>query len=128
MLLVNASKGPSAIHGIGLIARQKIKKGTPIWAFDSDVDHEYGDSFFATMRSKWAAEQLKGYCFFDEHRGCWVCCGDDARFTNHSYDPNTYMDKKLTYAAVDIFPGDEITEDYRLLGVELPLGDFVMQK
>ena len=128
MLLVNASKGPSVIHGIGLIARTKIKKGTVIWAFDCDVDHEYGDSFFSVLRSKWAADQIKSYSFFDIYRGCWVCCGDDARFTNHSDIPNAHFDGKITYAAQDILPGEEITEDYRLLGVELPIGDFAARK
>lgn len=128
MLLVHASKGPSAIHGIGLIARTKIKKGTVIWAFDYDVDHEYGDSFFSVLRSKWAADQIKYYSFFDSYRGCWVCCGDDARFTNHSDNPNAYFDGKITYATKDILPGEEITEDYRLLGAELPIGDFAARK
>jgi len=40
---------------------------------------------------------------------------DDARFTNHSADPNTVMADggRITVARVDIHPGDEITWDYR---------------
>ena len=126
MLLVNASKGPSSIHGLGLIARQFIKKGTAIWSFDPDIDHEYGREFFLYHHSKIVTDQIKGYSFFDSARGCWVCCGDDARFTNHADNPNTYMDEKITYAARDIFPREEITEDYRLLGVDVPKNDLIL--
>lgn len=120
MLLVNASKGASQIHGAGLIAREFISQDMRIWEYDQDVDSCWTHSAFAMIPSKWAALQVKGYSFFDTKRGCWICCGDDARFTNHSDQPNTWMDDWITYAAKDIFPGDEITEDYRLLGVELP--------
>ena len=37
---------------------------------------------------------------------------DNARYTNHSYIPNTMAKGKKTLAARDIEAGEEITENY----------------
>jgi uncharacterized protein len=38
MLLVNAKKGPSKIHGMGLIAQEFIPAGTRIWELRPEFD------------------------------------------------------------------------------------------
>jgi uncharacterized protein len=48
--------------------------------------------------------------------GCYILCTDDARFINHSSQPNTIDTQEgeegLTIAARDIQPGEEITSNY----------------
>lgn len=44
--------------------------------------------------------------------GQWVLCGDDGRFVNHSWKPNSYTVRDASYAARVILPGEEITENY----------------
>lgn len=38
MLMVNASAQSSTIHGIGLIANERIPKGTVTWKFNPQFD------------------------------------------------------------------------------------------
>jgi hypothetical protein len=46
--------------------------------------------------------------------------GDDAKFLNHSDDPNTHERRLSSIAARPIFAGDEITCDYGALCVDWP--------
>ena len=48
--------------------------------------------------------------------GVWYLCTVDARFVNHSYNPNTQQiseDNQDWIATMDIASGEEITSDYR---------------
>lgn len=112
MLLVNATAGVSAIHGIGLIARELIPRGTRVWEFRQGFD------LILTTRevealSPAAREQVLWYAFYDHARSTYVLSGDDDRFTNHADDPNTADDGQFTVARRDIRPGEEVTADYR---------------
>ena len=83
MLLVNATAGVSAIHGIGLIARELIPRGTRVWEFRQGFD------LILTTRevealSPAAREQVLWYAFYDHARSTYVLSGDDDRFTNHA--------------------------------------------
>lgn len=113
MLLVRASKGPSAIHGIGLIARQFIAKGTRCWEFREGYDLHLTQAFVDKLPPA-AREQILIYTYFDPRSGLYVLSGDDDRFTNHSANPNTVIDVDgdSSTAAWDIQVGEEITFDY----------------
>lgn len=112
MLLVNATAGASAIHGIGLIAREFIPRGTRIWeyrqGFDLILTPREVESLSAVAR-----DQVLWYAFYDQTRSAYVLSGDDDRFTNHADDPNTADDGAFTVARRDILPGEELTADYR---------------
>lgn len=61
--------------------------------------------------------------------GLYVLCGDDARFFNHSEDPNCfdfYSDEEqdLTAARRDIRTGEELTCDYALFDLDLIEGKY----
>ena len=43
----------------------------------------------------------------------WIINGDDSRFVNHSYTPNTKCIGPSSLAIRDINIGDELTIDYR---------------
>jgi SET domain-containing protein len=113
MLLIHATKGPSLIHGFGLIAREFIPKGAIMWEFMPNFYVAISPEE-ASRLSVPAREQLLFYCYFDFDRGLYVLSGDDDRFTNHSDSPNCEDDpsRDATRALTDIYPGDEITWDY----------------
>lgn len=112
MLLVRATAGVSAIHGIGLIAREFIPRGTRVWEFRSGFDVVLTAAEVEAL-SAVARDQVLWYAFYDRTREAYVLSGDDDRFTNHSDAPNTADDGAFTVASRDILPGDEITADYR---------------
>lgn len=117
MLLVKTMLQPSPIHGIGLFAAERIAAGTPVWRFVKDFDRVLPP----VMRLRFPQ-----YVFLLHYaQRCpltqqYVLCVDDARFMNHSDDPNVLVraplwDAKLTHDAIrDIAEGEEITCDYRI--------------
>jgi len=59
-------------------------------------------------------ELLNHYGYLSEFfPGGYVLNCDNARFINHSDDPNTDNTTEFSYALRDIQPGEEITCDYR---------------
>ncbi len=112
MLLVNASAGPSRIHGQGLMARESIPAETVIWvlnpAFDVEMTSEQFDELPPFVR-----QQVGRYVYTDMATGKIVLCSDDAKYMNHADRPNTRSVGQQTVANVDILPGEELTCDYR---------------
>lgn len=115
MLLVNAQAGVSAIHGIGLIAREFIPHGTRVWELRPGFDLLLSEAEVNAL-SPATRQQVAWYAYWDPSRRLFVLSGDDDRFTNHSADPNTAIDGDSTYATRDIRPGEEVTWDYRAWG------------
>lgn len=118
MLLVNARVGESAIHGLGLIARQFIPAGTIVWKFIAGFDIEIQESSLESL-SPAAREQVIHYAEYHAASRKFVLSSDDDRFTNHSEDPNTRSRDCIMYALRDIHEGEEITCDYREREVEV---------
>lgn len=116
MLLVKTELRPSKISGIGLHAAEFIPKGTVIWKFISPVDVALDSMEYEGLRKKYDIESLDRYIYRSKVSNKYILCGDDGRFINHSFDPNTADtsedDEGLTVASRDILPGDEITSDY----------------
>ena len=112
MLLVKTKLGQSKINGIGLFADEFIAKGTKV------IER----SFLDVTIIKDKLNHLSNYCRNQIlNYGCcradlvYLEC-DDARFVNHSDTPN--MDGSEAYydiALKDINPGEELTEDYRVI-------------
>lgn len=111
MLLVSASRGPSLIHGHGLIAREFIPAGTVIWQFMPGFDVAIHESMLAQLSPE-AHRQLVYYAYFNLEARTFVLSSDDDRFTNHSESPNTAVVDDNTVALIDIREGEEITIDY----------------
>ncbi|HMO52171.1 MAG TPA: SET domain-containing protein [Kiritimatiellia bacterium] len=117
MLLVNARKGSSKIHGQGLIAQEFIPKGTRIWEFRAGYDNTFTPEQLMAL-PQFARQQALYYSYFDPRTRVYVMSGDDDRHTNHSNTPNSMLDADgdSTVAARDIPAGEEITWDYRPFG------------
>ncbi len=85
----------SSIHGMGLFARQKIKKDTIIGHLEGHITKQDG------MHVLW----------LDENTGFRVKC--DLKYINHSDSPNAcYYNDKSVVALRDIDADEEITHDY----------------
>lgn len=112
MLLVKTKLGISQIHGIGCFADEPISKGTLIWKFNALVDKKFSEKELHTLPTN-IRNSLMEYMY--KENGAYILCGDNARFFNHSEDPNTddSIDFPNTRAAKDILIGEEITSDYR---------------
>lgn len=117
MLRVKTKIGNSNIHGVGLFADEFIAKGTKIWEYtegqDRILDQEGFDALNDIDRDFWNIYAFK-------FRGLYYLCVDNARFYNHSTEPNCGEDSEFntTFAARDIQPGEELTTDYKNFGTE----------
>lgn len=135
MLLIRTRLGVSEIDGIGLFADEDIRKGTLIWRFDPAIDQRFSEDMLSTL-SQGAREQIQKYSYREKHSGLYVLCGDDARFFNHSTDPNCfdiYEDAAspndahdVTIALRDIRRGEELTCDYSLFDQDLVEGKYYL--
>ena len=135
MLLVRTRLGVSEIDGIGLFADEDIARGTIIWRFDPSIDQRFSEDMLANL-SVGAREQIQKYSYREKHSGLYVLCGDDARFFNHSPDPNCfdiYEDAAnpddahdVTIALRDIERGEELTCDYSLFDQDLVEGKYYL--
>lgn len=110
------SKIPNA--GMGLFAKEFIPKGTIVWTFD-ELDNVYTEEEFKSFTELYQ-EFLTTYCFM--FCGKYILCADNARFFNHSKEANCYScdfnENQLgnTRAKNDIYPGDELTDNYLEFG------------
>jgi SET domain-containing protein len=107
----------SPIHGYGVFALRRIRKGTTVTEYLGDrVSHDEADAryenkdpndnhtFLFTVDSKTVIDGGVG--------------GNDARFINHGCDPNcesTTADKRIFVEAIrTIQPGEELAYDYQI--------------
>jgi hypothetical protein len=110
MLLVKTYLDKSSIHGIGLFAAEFIPAGTLVWEFTEEFDQKFWKSNCDRLGGPFL-KFLKTYAYVD---GDYVLCVDDARFMNHSSEPNTKNGHgENTIASRDIQIGEEITCDYK---------------
>lgn len=108
MMLVPYKIRPSTVHGIGVFAAAKIRKGILVWSYSAMVDERIsGDKADSAFVRYYGFKQL-GKDFF-------ILCGDGAIFVNHSDSPTIGSRNPLkSFALRDINEGEELLEDYRI--------------
>lgn len=117
MLLVKTVLAQSLIDGFGLFAGQDIPAGTLVWNFDPRVDLSL-DAPQIDKLSPAFKEYFDKYAYLDVRLGKYVICGDDARFVNHSDQPNLVgiytvgREYGIDIAIREIKEGEELTSDY----------------
>lgn len=104
----------SGIHGSGIFTKEPIKAHTQIWRFDQGFDLVLLPVDLSSM-PLWKRHFFETYCYMNDGK-LYYCC-DNARFMNHSENPNTYEKPDGTYAAVDIEIGEELTCNYAAFGL-----------
>jgi SET domain-containing protein len=113
----------SKIAGLGLFAKKFIPKGT-CW-FERHPDEVLMITKFQyhallqsqeSPLSKGFIQAIKTYTYYEKKYDALIFCVDNARFVNHSLNPNSGADSTLSslksVALRDIYPGEEITENY----------------
>lgn len=114
MLVIKTKLKEVKGKGIGLIADQEIKKGQSTWVYNPIVDIK--------VKKKSIPSAAKGFFnvySVDIGKDFIILNTDNARFTNHSDDPNTkslglYKDN---IAIKNIHKGEEITINYNEIDV-----------
>jgi hypothetical protein len=102
--------------GYGVVATKFIPKGTITWALDK-LDREFTPTQVDEMEKIYKEILLK-YCYRN-NKGHFVLCWDISRYVNHSFKSScvsTAYDFEI--AVRDIYPGEELTDDYGYLNVE----------
>ena len=117
MLLVKTVLAKSLIDGFGLFAGQHIPAGTLVWNFDPRVDVVLDAPQIGKLSPAFK-EYFDKYAYLDVRLRKYVICGDDARFVNHSDEPNIVgiytvgREYGIDIAIREIKQGEELTSDY----------------
>ncbi len=107
----------SKVHGLGVFATRAIKKGQRIVEYLGDrISHKEADRRYD------GKEENDNHTFlFSVDRGLVIDAGvngNDARYINHSCDPNceSVIENRRVFvdAVRDIKPGEELTYDYQI--------------
>lgn len=106
------------IKGRGVVATERIPKGTVTWVFD-DLDREFSPAEFARLPEP-CREAVINYSYRNS-RGNLVFCWDNERYINHSFRNNCCLTPyNFEIAVRDIEPGEELTDDYGFLNIIAP--------
>lgn len=106
------------IVGYGVVAKKLIPKGTITWVQD-DLDSIYTEADLKTVNPV-MLDYLETYCFTN-NKGERVLCWDNAKYVNHSFNSScmsTAYDFEI--AIRDIYPGEQLTDDYGYLNIQEP--------
>lgn len=95
--------------GLGLFATEFIPKNSVVWKFVRGVDIEIAIDEVEQM-SEAQQEHFEKYGWIKGNH--YYSSGDIANFVNHSYQPNIKNVNKVTLALRDIYPGEELFENY----------------
>jgi uncharacterized protein len=107
----------SGVHGLGVFALRRIRKGTRIVEYLGDrISHKEADRRYDDH------DENDNHTFlFSVDRGLVIDAGvngNDARFINHSCDPNceSAIEHRRVFidAIRDIAPGEELSYDYQI--------------
>jgi len=121
MLRVPTYVAPSPIAGVGLFAAGELPAGSVIWEFTEGVDWRITSSELLLFPEPFQ-ERLRHYLYLEDS-GLYVLCGDNAKYMNHSDDPNCDDTGSVrTITRRRVFAGEELTCDYRLFDCESRTG------
>jgi hypothetical protein len=104
--------------GNGLVATKLIPAGTITWLLDP-IDREFSPEEFEALSPEYQ-EILETYTFRSSS-GSLILCWDNGKYVNHSFKSNclsTAYDFEI--AIRDIFPGEQLTDDYGYLNISKP--------
>ena len=115
MLVIKSYIEKSDIEGLGCFSAQKIEKGDIIWFLDPSIDQVFTEDDFKDLLRSQEEEHSSRFKKWAYKRGNnYILCADNAKFFNHSENPNCDDDNDLyTLASRDIEIGEEITCDYK---------------
>lgn len=104
--------------GFGVVATEFIPKGTITWVLDS-LDRSFTNEQIETLHPM--LQKMVHIYTYRSKEGNHVLCWDHGRYVNHSFKSNclsTAYDFEI--AIRDIYPGEQLTDDYGYLNVTEP--------
>lgn len=116
MLLIETYLDTSPGKGLGLFSKHDIAEGTIYWERNEIFDKIIAPLDLCSLNDLARAYIMHYACL--EKNNNWYLCGDNARFSNHSKDPNSKNefgeDGLIRYHIVSrgIKAGEEIFCDY----------------
>jgi SET domain-containing protein len=117
MLRVPTYVAQSPIAGVGLFSAIDLPAQHVIWEYADGIDWRIAPSELMLFPEPFQS-RLRHY-LYQEDSGLYVLCGDNAKYMNHSDEPNcddTGGEYTVTRRA--IHAGEELTCDYRLFDLE----------
>lgn len=104
--------------GYGVVATEFIPKGTITWALDA-LDREFTPQQFYGLSGRY--QQILNFYTYRNNRGNYVLCWDHGRYVNHSFNSNCLTTAYDFEVAIrDIYPDEQLTDDYGYLNIEEP--------
>ncbi|WP_299607356.1 SET domain-containing protein [uncultured Aquimarina sp.] len=104
--------------GYGVVATEFIPMGTITWVLDK-FDQEFTPDTIDKLDPIYK-DILETYAF-KNNLGNLVLCWDNGRFVNHSFKSNCLTTAyNFELAIRDIHPGEQLTDDYGYLNIEIP--------
>ncbi|NDP27404.1 MAG: SET domain-containing protein [Flavobacterium sp.] len=104
--------------GYGVVATRLIPRGTITWVQD-DLDQIFTREKIENLNPH-IKKYLDTYSFTNKN-GEMVLCWDNGKFVNHSFNPSCFsIPYDFEIAIRDIYPHEELTDDYGYLNVEQP--------
>ena len=104
--------------GFGVFVTKFIPKGTIVWALDP-LDQILQPSVLEQI-DPYRKAIIQKYAYRNE-KGQYVLCWDLGRYVNHSFHANCMGTAYNCEIAIrDIYPGEQLTDDYGTLNVEEP--------
>ena len=108
--------------GFGVFATRFIPKGTIVWALDP-FDQILQPSILDEI-DPYRKAMIQKYAYRNE-KGQYVLCWDLGRYINHSFHANCMGTAYNCEVAIrDIYPGEELTDDYGTLNIAEPFECF----
>jgi SET domain-containing protein len=117
VLLVKTKLSTSTIHGFGVLADEQIPAGKEVWKFQPGFDLEKSEEEMKCLPEV-ASGWFKNFGYLDHHFNKYILSFDNARFINHSEEPNLRPDytrdsRGVGIAQKAIEAGEELTINYR---------------
>jgi SET domain-containing protein len=120
MFCIKAELKPSPLHGMGVFSKEFIRKGDIVWKFEVGMDVKIHSDKIKTLTDGQKYHIMK---FFWKSGDYFYSSCDISNYVNHSNNPNTAIknigeeDEKIVMEALkDIQEGEELTQDYGLIG------------
>ena len=115
MFTIPTYVAPSRIQGNGVYAQRAVRKGDVVWRFDAtkDIIVPFAQIDLLPPDLK---EHILTYSYLDRDISAkgFLYSPDNAKFTNHSSDPNILAKGRQHIALRDIAAHEELTCDYGL--------------
>jgi len=104
--------------GYGVVATEFIPKGTMTWVLDN-FDREFTPRQVSKLASNY--QDILNTYTFRNNKGNFVLCWDFGRYVNHSFNANCISTAYDFEVAIrDIYPGEQLTDDYGYLNILEP--------